>query len=148
MLPVFHMRLVNVHSICDWKIEKQLIIQCCTIFFFHLFYFDLESVIFFLDRKYSICFYNCCNFVRRRVWRNQRSNQNPEIEEQTTQWPKEKVQRYKQPSTKLLYKTKDRVTRTSLKTWVELKCSGRVSSSCFTSGTRRVNLVICHIDIP
>jgi hypothetical protein len=33
----------------------------------------------------------------RRVWRYQRGNQNPYIdEEQTTQWPKEKVQQHKQ----------------------------------------------------
>ena len=69
-------------------------------------------------------------------------NQNPYIEEeQTTQWPKEKVQKDKQRSTKHTYKTKDRVTRTPLKTGVELRCSGRVSSSCSTSDTRRVNLV-------
>ena len=35
-------------------------------------------------------------------------------------------------------KTKDRVTRTPLKTGGELKSSVRVSSSCSTSGTRRV----------
>ena len=40
-----------------------------------------------------------------------------------------------------IYKTKDRVTRTPLKTGGELRCSGRVSSSCSTCGTRRVNLV-------
>ena len=39
------------------------------------------------------------------------------------------------------YKIKDRVTRTPLKTGGELKCSGRVGSSCSTSETRRVNLV-------
>ena len=40
-------------------------------------------------------------------------NQNPYIEEeQTTQWPKEKVQK---PSTKHTYKAKVRVTRTPLK---------------------------------
>ena len=44
----------------------------------------------------------------------------------------------KQRSTKHRYKTKDRVTRTPLKTGVN---SGRVSSSCSTSGTRRVKLV-------
>ena len=60
---------------------------------------------------------------------------------QTTQWPKEKVQRDKQPSTKHTHKTKDRVTRIPLKTRGELMCYGRVSSSCFTSGTRHVNLV-------
>jgi hypothetical protein len=53
----------------------------------------------------------------------------------------QKVQKDKQRSTKHTYKTKDRVTRTSLKTGGELRCSGRVSSSCSTSGTRRVNLV-------
>jgi hypothetical protein len=68
--------------------------------------------------------------------------QNPYIEEeQTTQWPKEKVQKDKQRSTKHTYKTKDRVTRTSLKIGGEHRCSRRVSSSCSTSDTRRVNLV-------
>jgi hypothetical protein len=44
-------------------------------------------------------------------------------------------------STKYIYKTKDRVTRTPLKTGGELGCYGRVSSACSTSDTRRVNLV-------
>jgi hypothetical protein len=44
-------------------------------------------------------------------------NQNPYIEKgQTTQWPKEKVQKDKQRSTRHTHKTKDRVTRTPLKT--------------------------------
>ena len=85
----------------------------------------------------------------RRVWRYQRGNQNPYIEEeQTTQWPKEKVQRDTQRSTKHTHKTKDRVTRIPPKTGNELSCSRRVSSSYSTSGTRRVNLttkpVISH----
>jgi len=43
-------------------------------------------------------------------------NQNPYIgEEQTTQWPKEKVQKNKQRSSRYTHKTKDRVTRTPLK---------------------------------
>jgi hypothetical protein len=80
--------------------------------------------------------------VTRRVWRYQRDNQNPYIEEeQTTQWPKKKVQNDKQRSTKHTYKTKDRVAWTPLKTGCELRCSWRVSSSCSTSDTRRVNLV-------
>jgi len=59
-----------------------------------------------------------------RVWRYQRGNHNPYIEEeQTTQWPKEKVQKDKQGSTKHTYKTKDRVTRTPQKTGGELGCS-------------------------
>jgi hypothetical protein len=60
------------------------------------------------------------------------------MEGQTTQWPK--VQRDKQRSTKHTYKTKDRVTRSPLKARGELRCSGRVNSSCSTSVTRRVNL--------
>jgi hypothetical protein len=81
-------------------------------------------------------------FKIRRVWRYQIGNQNPYIEEeQATQWPSEKVQKDKQRSTKHIYKTKDRVTRTSLKTGDELMCSGRVRRSCSTSDTRRVNLV-------
>jgi hypothetical protein len=47
-------------------------------------------------------------------------------------WPKEKVQRDKQRSTKHTHKTKDPVTRTPLKTGGELRCSRRVSSSCST----------------
>ena len=83
---------------------------------------------------------NCYCYTLRRVWRYQRGNQNPYIEEkQTTQWPKEKEQKDKQRSTKHTYKTKDRVTRTPLKTGGELRCSGRVSSS--TNDNRRVNLV-------
>ena len=49
--------------------------------------------------------------------------------------------RDKQRSTKHTHKTKDRVTRTPPKTGGELRCSGRVSNSCSTSGTRRVILV-------
>ena len=80
--------------------------------------------------------------VDTRIWRYQRGNQNSYIEEeQTTKWPKEKVQKNKQWFTKHTYKTKDRVTQTQLKTRDELRCSGREGSSCFTSDTRRVNLV-------
>jgi hypothetical protein len=80
--------------------------------------------------------------VRRVCWRYQWGNQNTYIEEeQTTQWPKEKVQKDKQRSTKHTYKTKDRLTRTPLKPGGELRCSGRVNSSCSTSDTRRVSLV-------
>jgi hypothetical protein len=54
---------------------------------------------------------------------------------------KKKVQKGKTRSTKHTYKTKDRVTRNPLKTGGELSYSGRVSSSCSTSDTRRVDLV-------
>ena len=53
----------------------------------------------------------------------------------------EKGQKEKHRSTKHTHKAKDRITRTPLKTGDELRCSGRVSSSCFTSGNRRINLV-------
>ena len=46
----------------------------------------------------------------------------------------------KQRSTKHTHTAKDRVTRTPLKTGGELKCSGKVSSSCSTSDTHRINL--------
>ena len=52
-----------------------------------------------------------------------------------------KPQKDKQRSTKHTYKTKDRVTRTPLKTGGELMCSGRVNNSCTTSDTRCVSLV-------
>ena len=53
---------------------------------------------------------------------------------------KQKVQKDKQRSTK--HKTKDQVTRAPLRTGGgELRCSGRVRSSCSTSATRRGNLV-------
>jgi len=46
-------------------------------------------------------------------------NQNTYIEEeQTTQWPNEKVQKNKQPFAKHTHKTKDRVTWTPLKSQV------------------------------
>jgi hypothetical protein len=76
----------------------------------------------------------------RRFWRDQWGNQNPLIEGQTTQWPKEKGQKETQRSTKHTHKSKERLTRTPLKTVGELACSGRVSSSCITSGTPRINI--------
>ena len=44
-------------------------------------------------------------------------------EEQTIHWHKEKVQKDKERSTKHTYKTKDQVTRTSLKTGGKIRCS-------------------------
>jgi hypothetical protein len=45
--------------------------------------------------------------VKKRLKIPKGGNQNLYIEEQTTQWPKEKVQKDKQRSTKHTYKTKD-----------------------------------------
>ena len=78
----------------------------------------------------------------RRVWRYQRDNQNPYMEEeQIRQLQKEKVQWDKQRSTKHTDKTKDRVTRTPLTIGGERGCSGRVNSVCSTSDACRVNLL-------
>ena len=79
----------------------------------------------------------------RRVWRYQSSNQNSYIEgEHTTQWPKEKVQKDKQRSTKHTRKSKDRVTWTALIIEGELRCSGRVCSNNFCLCFIRYNTLI------
>ena len=52
-----------------------------------------------------------------------------------------KYKKNKQRSITHTHKTKDRVPRTLLNTGGELRYSGRVGSSCTTSGTSRVNLV-------
>ena len=54
------------------------------------------------------------------------------------------VKQFNDLQKKLHRKPKDRATWTSLKTESELGCSGWVGSSCSTSGTRRVTLVISH----
>jgi hypothetical protein len=54
------------------------------------------------------------------------------ISKKNRQWPNEKVQKDNQRSQKLTHKPKN---------GGELRCSGRVSSPCSTSDTRRVNLV-------
>ena len=55
---------------------------------------------------------------RKRQKNKQHNDQKKKTEEQTTQWPKEKGQKDKQRFTKHEHKTKDRVTRTPLKTGV------------------------------
>ena len=78
----------------------------------------------------------------RRVWRYQRGNQNPYIEkEQKTQWLKEKVQKDKQRSTKHTHKTKDRVTRTPLKSDIRILIAPLVSSKLFLANRN------CSFDI-
>ena len=48
----------------------------------------------------------------------------------------------KQRSTKHTHTTQDRVIRTPLKTRGEVRCSGRVGSSCSTSDTRTTLVLI------
>jgi hypothetical protein len=76
--------------------------------------------------------------IRICISKKNRQHNGKKTEEQTTQWIKEKEKKDKQRSTKHTHKTNDRVTRTPQKLGVY---SGRVSSSCPTSGTRRVNQV-------
>jgi hypothetical protein len=84
----------------------------------------------------------------RRVWIYQRGNQNQQIEGQTTQRQNKKDKRINNDLQSTTHKTEDRVTQAPLKLGDEIMCSCRVSSSCSTSGTRRVNLVttlvICY----
>jgi hypothetical protein len=69
--------------------------------------------------------------VLRRVWRYQRGNQNPYIEEQTTQWSNEKVQKDKQQSS---YKPGDKSRMR--------KGPGSVYDKW------NISVVICNTDIP
>jgi hypothetical protein len=88
-------------------------------------YVKMKKIFFRINQKFYWTQRYMNNPLLRRVWRYLRGNQNPYIEdEQTTQWPKEKVQKDKQRSTKHIYKTyktKDRVSRTPLKTGGELR---------------------------
>ena len=54
--------------------------------------------------------------IRIRISKKNRQHDDQKTEEQTTQWPKDKGQKDKQRSTKYTQKSKDRVTRTTLKT--------------------------------
>ena len=95
------------------------------------------NIIFFLfSSNYFIYWINAYFHISEEFVRYQGSNLHIE-EEQITQWPK--IKRTK--GERMIYKTNDWVTRTPLKTGVELSISGRVSNSCSTSDTHRVNLV-------
>jgi hypothetical protein len=118
-VPLVEQELITLPVFSGVRVTRSLTLYIC-------FVFRCLSIRLFLLKYF-------CNTTR--VWRYQRGNQNPYIEEeQKTQWPKERGQMDKQRNTKHIYKVKDRLTRTPLKT-------GRVISSCSTSGTRRVNLV-------
>jgi hypothetical protein len=75
------------------------------------------SLIWQWRKPFLVCIYNTRLFVIASLQQTvkQRGNQNSYVEEeQTSQWPKEKVQKDKQRSTKHTHKTKDRVIRTPL----------------------------------
>ena len=74
----------------------------------------------------------------RRAYRYQSGYQKPWIEGGQT------IQRQKRTNNDLrknTHKTKDRATRSTLKTGSEYRCSGRISSYCSTSDNRCVTLV-------
>jgi hypothetical protein len=85
----------------------------------------LSTILIFDIGIFPTVWYFCFSFYHRKSLKipkggNQKipkgGNQNSYIEEeQTIQWPKEKVQKVKQGSTKHTHKTKDRVTRTQIK---------------------------------
>ena len=114
---------------------------CIHFLVFNLIRQGLEPTIYHNQGEHANQFYNNDPVPLEEIEDTKGGNQNPFIEEQTTQWPKEKVQMDKQLYTKHTHKTKDRVTRTPLKIGDELRCSGWVGSSCSTSDIRRVNLV-------
>ena len=75
-----------------------------------------------------------------RISKKDRQHNGQKTEGQTTQWPKDrrtdntmakrKSTKRQTGFTKHTHKTKDRVTRTPLKTGGELRCSGRQRRSC------------------
>jgi hypothetical protein len=62
----------------------------------------------------------------REAWRYQRGNQNPQMKEEKDRQYNGQMKNHKQRSTK--QKSKDRATRTKLKTDGERRCSGRVGN--------------------
>ena len=89
------------------------------------------------------CIYCTYIYNVRRVWRFQREVIRilKSKKDRQHNGKRKKYKRTNNDLQNLQIKLKDRVTRTPLKTGGELMCSRRVSSSCSTSGTHRVNLV-------
>ena len=80
--------------------------------------------------------------IKRRVWRYHKGVIRIRQSKKNIQQNGQKMyKKDKQRSTKHTHKTKDRITQTPLKAGGEFMCSGRVRSSCSSSGTRHVNLV-------
>jgi len=111
----------KIQKCIEKKLWKSFWYTCCKILFIYVDY-SLDNQCWFhspmvTSEKLGLIYWtkiNCnkhcwINYILllRKVWRYQRGNQNPYIEEeQTTQWPKEKVQKDKQRSTKHTYKKK------------------------------------------
>ena len=92
-----------------------------------------------VEQKMTRIFY----IFTRRIWRYQREVIRicKSKKDRRHNGQKKKRQKDKQWSTKHGHKTKYQATQTLPKTGGELRCPGRESSSCSTSGTRGVNLV-------
>ena len=75
----------------------------------------------------------------RRVWRYQRGNRIRKSKDRQHNGQKKKYKTKR--STAHIHKTNDRVTRTPLKTGGEIRCSGKVNSTCSTNGILRDHLV-------
>ena len=119
----FRSTLIQSQVLVDFVRVAQSFVYC-VMFYRPLFVFSSPFSFWLLHQRISrnadiwlnnMSHKNLTNALRR-VWRYQRGNHNPYIEEeQTTQWPKEKVQKDKQRPTRHTHNTKDRVTRTPLK---------------------------------
>jgi hypothetical protein len=108
---------------------------------------------FLLPNILEVQFQNCIAYVEWNSWKYPRREKSIFIRKfEDTKWiirsdKSKKDIKYNGKKKKdndlqnLTPKTKDRATRTSLKPAGERRYSGRVSSSCSTSGTRRFNLV-------
>ena len=103
LLPALHLRKLKS---CVCHLFLSMYLYCFNVYFWSTICFSL----FFVFRNIPIFYYHVLEVLNRwsifkddivrRVSRYQRGNQNPHIEEQTTQWPKEKVQKDKQRSTR------------------------------------------------
>jgi hypothetical protein len=89
--------------------------------------FDIYKVgfVFFNNRKYS----NKSVDIKLNAHDALLPNRHYVRSQSKTFWKPNKVQKDKQRSTNHIYKTKDQITRTPLKTGGELRCPGRVRSN-------------------
>ena len=112
--------------------------------------YELQKKLFWMIKSYHETILYILQYYVRRVWRYQRDNQNPWIEEeQTIQWPIEKVQTDKQRSTKHTHIAKDRVTRTPLTIGGELRVANQICVISFlhTVKTSFKTLPMCCLSV-
>ena len=131
--PEFNIRLYDKNSESDY------------FFFLHqnqnIFFSNIGNQNIFLEKKHNSPLQVKWSFPKKSLKIPKEQSETVYRRRTDNTMAKRKGQKDKQRSTKYTYKTKDRVTRTPLTTGGELRCSGRVSSSCSTSSIRRVDLV-------